>query len=106
MTSPFQVQPGTVFITGPLKTISGMPNPEIDEAEAEITKLGYPVINPNRVDTCKDPKKRLAFMIMCDWVVTVKDWDLHDESASEVRVARIIGKPVTLIDVFKIKKSA
>ncbi len=105
MKNPFEIAPGTVFISGALKLTSGIENHELTRAEAIIEKNGLKAFNPANHPECADPKKRLACMLMCDQVATVGDWQLDEVSSDEVRVARIYGIPVSLINLFELKNA-
>lgn len=97
--NPFNVQPGTFFICGPVPP-PGIVNPFFDKTEKHISEKNYPVFNPEKNVQCKDLNRRLSFLVMCDFIVTLPEWENCSNARNEVAMAKSLGKTLIFSEAF------
>lgn len=99
---PIDIKPGTIFISGAYTNSTGMENRKpFFDLESKLRERGYTVFNPLNNMHSKGANNRLAFLVMCDRVVTIAGWELDVHAQTEVRVARIMGKEILIGETFE-----
>lgn len=103
------IQPGTVYICGP---ITGLPLnnfPAFQEAEDELTKMGIKCLNPHSLVEFLDTKHYehddymrvcVSALAFCDRIVTISGWENSKGADMEVKIARIMNKEVVPLHKF------
>lgn len=99
--NPLQIAPGTIFICGNTKGITGYANDSFERIEKKLSQKGHKVFNPLKNVEALDFKKRIAFLTMCDIVATLPEWENNEEATKEVSVARALGKKVVFAESFQ-----
>lgn len=99
--NPLDIEPGTIFITGMYKTTTGQNDEAFGSIEKKMLAKGYKVFNPFKCSPPLNALERVSFMVMCDKVCTLTDWNQDPEAFREVQIARNLNKEIFISESFE-----
>lgn len=113
MRNPREIQPGTIYICGPITGLPGLNFTAFAHAEERLNALGFNTINPHEIfrdvntegfEHADYMKHCISFLGMCDRVVCLEGWEQSIGASMEVKCSHTLGKPVHTLESFIYKQ--
>lgn len=100
-----------IYVSGPMSGIKDLNVPRFNKATKKLRKRGYKVVNPPELDrlirmrTWEGCLRRdLAFVVKCDEIATLPNWQKSRGANLEIYVAKALGMAVHPVNYYLQKK--